>query len=80
MHVFYQHGKCDPEVTSGQCWECRKVVNSTDGACIILTFCQIHSLGKNATIHRVTTMLSTSKNVLFHNHLQTTGADETGHF
>ena len=29
------------------------------------------------TIHRVTTMLSTSKNVLFpgHNHLLTTGAD-----
>ena len=29
-------------------------------------------------IHQLTTMLSTSKNVLFpgHNHLQTTGADD----
>ena len=36
------------------------------------------SLGKKATVHQVTTMLSTSKNVLFpgHNHLLTTGADD----
>ena len=35
------------------------------------------SLGKKATIHELTTMLSTSKNALFpgHNHLLTTGAD-----
>ena len=35
------------------------------------------SLGKNATIHQLTTMQSTSKNVLCpgHNHLLTTGAD-----
>ena len=38
----------------------------------------VHSLGKNATIHQLTTMLSTSKNVLFpgHNNLLTTGADD----
>ena len=36
------------------------------------------TLGKQATIHQVTTMLATSKNVLFpvHNHLLTTGADD----
>ena len=36
------------------------------------------ALGKKATIHQVTTMLSTSKNVLFpgHNHLLTIGADD----
>ena len=35
------------------------------------------SLSKKATIHQVTTMLATSKNVLFpgHNHLLTTGTD-----
>ena len=35
------------------------------------------ALGKIATIHQVTTMLGTFKNVLFlgHNHLLTTGAD-----
>ena len=34
------------------------------------------ALGKKATIHQLTTMLSTDKNVLFlgHNHLLTTGA------
>ena len=34
--------------------------------------------GKKATIHQVTTMLATSKNVLFpgHNHLLTTGAGD----
>ena len=39
------------------------------------------SLRKKATIHRVTIMLATSKNVLFpgHNHLLTTGTD-TQHF
>ena len=33
---------------------------------------------KKATIHQLTTMLSTFKNVLFpgHNHLQTTGVDD----
>ena len=33
---------------------------------------------KTATIHQVTTMLTTFKNVLFpgHNHLLTTGADD----
>ena len=37
-----------------------------------------YSLHKNATIHQVTTMLSTAKNVLFlgHNHLLTTSTDE----
>ena len=37
-----------------------------------------HSLGKKATIHELTTILSTSKNVLFpgHNHLLTTGTDD----
>ena len=36
------------------------------------------SLGKKAIIHQVTTMLYTSKNVLFpaHNHLLTTDADD----
>ena len=36
------------------------------------------TLGKKATIHQLTTMLSTSKNVLCpgHNHLLTTGADD----
>ena len=36
------------------------------------------ALGKKATIHEVTTMLSTSKNVLFpgHNHLLTTGTGD----
>ena len=36
------------------------------------------TLGKKNTIHQLTTMLSTSKNVLFpdHNHLLTTGADD----
>ena len=37
-----------------------------------------HILCQKATIHQVTTMLSTSKNVLFpgHNHLLTTSADD----
>ena len=37
-----------------------------------------YTLRKKATIHRVTTMLATFKNVQFpgHNHLQTTGADD----
>ena len=36
------------------------------------------TLGKKAIIHRVTTMLATSKNVLFPgpNHLLTTGGDD----
>ena len=36
------------------------------------------TLGQNATIHQVTTVLDTSKNVLFPgpNHLQTTGVDD----
>ena len=36
-----------------------------------------HTQHKKATIHQLTIMLSTSKNVLFpgHNHLLTTGAD-----
>ena len=36
------------------------------------------SLGKKGIIHQVTTMLATSKNVLFpgHNHLLTTSADD----
>ena len=36
------------------------------------------TLGKTATIHQVTTMLATSKNVLFsgHNQLLTTGTDD----
>ena len=38
----------------------------------------LQPLGKTATIHQVTTMLATSKNVLFpgNNHLLTTGADD----
>ena len=40
-----------------------------------------YTLGTNATIHQVTTMLATSKNVLFpghrYNHLLTTGADNS---
>ena len=37
------------------------------------------SLGKKATIHQLTTMLATSKNVLFpgHNHLLTTSTDDS---
>ena len=37
-----------------------------------------HVSTQKATIHQVTTMLATSKNVLFpgHNHLLTTGADD----
>ena len=36
------------------------------------------TVGKEATIHQLTTMLSTSKNVLFigHNRLLTTSADD----
>ena len=39
---------------------------------------QYQSLCAKATIHQVTTMLATSKNVLFpgHNHLLTTGTDD----
>ena len=39
---------------------------------------QTMALCTKATIHQVTTMLATSKNVLFpgHNHLLTTGADD----
>ena len=38
----------------------------------------LSALRKKATIHHVTTMLATSKNVLFpsHNHLLTTGTDD----
>ena len=38
----------------------------------------LYVTGKKATIHQVTTMLDTSKNVLNpgHNHLLTTGADD----
>ena len=38
----------------------------------------VHTQRKKATIHQLTTMLSTSKNVLVpgHNHLLTTSADE----
>ena len=41
------------------------------GKMLLITLC------KKATIHQVTSMLATSKNVLFpgHNHLLTTGAD-----
>ena len=37
-----------------------------------------HALRKKATSHQVTTMLATSKNVLFqgHNHLPTNGTDD----
>ena len=40
------------------------------------------SLGIKATVHLVTTMLATSKNVLFsgRNHLLTTGADDPSHW
>ena len=38
----------------------------------------LHHCTKKATIHQVTTMLTTSKNVIFpgHNHLLTTGIDD----
>ena len=41
-------------------------------------FWRISTLHKNTTIHQVTTMLATSKNVIFsgHNHLLTTGPDD----
>ena len=46
----------------------------------ILTVFQFRTLAqhKKATVHQVTTMLATSKNVLFpgHNHLLTTGTDD----
>ena len=37
-----------------------------------------HTLGKKATIHQLTTMLSIFKNVIFpgHNHLLNTGTDD----
>ena len=40
--------------------------------------CQYQALREKATIHQATTMLATSKNVLFpgHNHLLTTGTDD----
>ena len=42
------------------------------------TFYLCETLRNNATIHKVTTMLATSKNVLFpsHNHLLTTDIDD----
>ena len=47
---------------------------------VVGTFCYdgLLTLGRKAAIHPVTTMLATSKNVLFpgHNHLLTTGADD----
>ena len=45
--------------------------------CVVLLQ-DIHTQRKKATIHQLTTKLSTSKNVLFpgHNHLLTTGADD----
>ena len=46
---------------------------------VTLRTAQLHApLHKKATIHQVTTMLATSKNVLFpgHNHLLTTGTDD----
>ena len=53
----------------------------SNGKHLILTFLYPISqfiLRKKATIHQVTTMLATSKNVLFpgHSHLLTTGADD----
>ena len=59
--------------------------NWTIGAAAVLSEAANHctmqrqlTQGKNATIHQLTTMLSTSKTVLFpgHNHLLTTGADD----
>ena len=43
-----------------------------------VSFCFCVTLGEKATIHQLSTTLSTSKNVLFpgHNHLLTTGADD----
>ena len=45
---------------------------------VILNVRQHITLGKKTIIHQVTTILVTSKNVLFpgHNHLQTAGADD----
>ena len=39
---------------------------------------KVRTLRKKATIHQVTTMLATTKNVLFpgHDHLLTTGTDD----
>ena len=45
----------------------------------VLIYCsQLVSVAKKATIHHVTAMLATSKNVLFpgHSHLLTTGTDD----
>ena len=54
----------------------------SSGLCFILfisflSLPLVHALRKKATIHQVTTMLATSKNVPFpgHNHLLTTGTD-----
>ena len=62
--------------------------NSNNSCVIYLTLaqgCRLYrscnqycTLGKKATIHQLTTMLATSKNVLFpgHNHLLTTSTDD----
>ena len=44
-----------------------------------ITLSCYYTLGKKATIHQETTVLATSKNVLFlgHNHLLNTGADDS---
>ena len=45
---------------------------------LLLFITQKGALHKNTAIHQITTMLDTSKNVLFpgHNHLLTSGADD----
>ena len=50
----------------------------TDLMSVVVTASRKKTLGKKATVHQLTTMLSTSKNVLFqgHNHLLTTDADD----
>ena len=42
------------------------------------TYCHKSYTGEKATMHQVTTMVATSKNVLYvgHNHLLTTGAND----
>ena len=55
-----------------------QIHNSSSQQPTFMFYSENPSLRKEANIHQVTTMLATSKNVLFpgHNHLLTTGADD----
>ena len=64
-------------------WGCHCALSHTVSSCLDYTQCELwhevsreETLGTKAIIHQVTTMLATSKNVLFpgHNHLLTSGA------